>query len=363
MTSSRTKLILMYGGCSGEHEISLLSAGGVFSALSPNRFDITCLAGDKSGQWFLHQYDDLAKQHQSDAPLPIETATSQAVQLSLDFFKDIDVVLPIIHGPFFEDGRLQGFLDLCDVPYVGSGHLGSAISMDKHIAKVVAASAGLAVAPYYLVRHHQWQQNQAQEVLQQAIESLGFPMFVKPACMGSSVGIRRCQNSNELHEAVQDALRYDHKVLLEQAIVGREIEVAVLKQQHQILCSVAGEISMQDEDDFYSYQAKYQDEQAAVLHCPASLSAEQLSTVQALAKKAFSSLECDGLARVDFFLDESQNQFILNEVNTLPGFTKISMYPKLWQQSGLNYGDLLEKLIEQAVWSHQQSKALLREYL
>ena len=277
-------------------------------------------------------------------------------------FEDVYAVLPIMHGPLFEDGCLQGFLELSEVAYVGSGPLASAMAMDKAVTKLISASHGVNIAPYKVLRRSE-KQEQRTLVMEQAVSTFGWPLFIKPACLGSSVGIHKVNNLNELKLAIDDAFCYDNKILIEQAIKGRELEVAVLRQKDKILVSVAGEICMRSKADFYSYQAKYHDKQAAQLIIPALLSKTQLDELQEAARLTFISLECDGLARVDFFLEEDSQQFILNEINTMPGFTQISMYPKLWQCSGIEYSELLNILIEQANWNFKKSNKLTRDYL
>lgn len=358
--SSKKKIILMYGGRSGEHEISLRSASSVLSALNKDLYDISCVSGDKKGNWFLHDARALA-QHDPLKPLPAKPDYAKEIFLSTEHFKDAYAVLPIMHGPLFEDGSLQGFLNLCNVAYVGSNHLGSAMAMDKEITKLIVKSNGIEVAPFQILRKSMSTAKQ-QEIQATAIEHLGFPLFVKPACLGSSVGIHRVTSKAELTSAVHDALLYDNKIIIEQGMNGREIEVAVLKQGNEISVSCAGEICMPTKEEFYSYDAKYHENSNAKLVAPAVLSNAQLTLIQEAAKKIFVALECDGLARIDFFYDEDCQKLILNEVNTLPGFTSISMYPKLWQLSGIEYGLLLDKLIEQANWQYQQAAQLLRNY-
>ncbi len=356
----KQQIILMFGGCSGEHEISLLSAASVLAAIDQKRYQVTCLAGDKKGNWFLTPRESFSNKNDK-APLPVHLPSSKKVALSNELFLGVDAVLPIMHGPLFEDGCLQGFLELCDVAYVGSGHMASAVAMDKAMAKIIAQQAGINVAPFEIIRKSD-SPSERQSIFKNAIQAFGKPLFVKPACMGSSVGAHRVSDLAGLEDAVEDALKYDNKVLIEQAIIGRELEVAILKEQDEISASVAGEIVMRNKNDFYSYHAKYHDKEAAQLQLPAQLSAEQLAQLQSLAISAFRALDCDGLARVDFFMD-NKGQFILNEVNTLPGFTQISMYPKLWQLSGVAYDSLLTKLIVQAQWRHQQAKQLVRDFL
>ncbi len=356
----KKNIILMYGGRSQEHEISLLSAASVINALDKALYSIACLAGDKDGNWYLTPSEKIINDDPAQ-PLIIKNIDSQKVSLSTNLFQGVYAVLPIMHGSFFEDGRLQGFLDHADVAYIGSGHLASAMGMDKAVTKLIAASAGVKIAPYELLRKC-YLNDKRDEIIERAVKTFGFPLFIKPVCLGSSVGIHRVNSLAELNLAIKDAFCYDNKVLIEQAVKGRELEVAVLKQQDNIMVSIAGEVCMVDIEDFYSYEAKYQNKVSAQLIMPASLSKEQLSQLQEAAKLTFEVLECDGLARVDFFLEEKTGKFILNEINSMPGVTQISMYPKLWQCSGIEYSQLLNKLIEQANWSYMQTTKLVRDY-
>lgn len=356
---SHEKVFLLYGGISGEHEVSLLSASSVFSALDKTKYDVFCVGGDKQGNFFETPADCFENIKHTD-PLPVSVEKSKSVALSVDYLKQADVVLPIMHGPLYEDGCLQGLLELSRVAYVGSGHLASGMSMDKAIAKLLVEKLGIKVAPY-LILDKSFSETDMTRCLNDMVQQYQFPLFVKPACLGSSVGTHRVENEKALFDAVQDAFRYDQKILVEKAIIGREIELAVLKQKYQISVSIAGEISMVDKSDFYSYQAKYADKEVAELIIPAELDGDLLENLQDKAKRIFVILGCDGLARVDFFVDE-QNQIVFNEINTLPGFTKISMYPKLWQASGISYRNLLTKLIEQAQWRFQQTQSCLRDF-
>lgn len=357
----KKKLVLLYGGCSGEHEISLLSAASVLNALESHQYEVTCIAGDKEGHWYKTAANTLLPLSQN-APLAIKNSTSEKIHLSTEHFKDIYAVLPIIHGPLFEDGRLQGFLDLCQVAYLGSGHMSSAIAMDKDMAKVIAQHHGVNIAPYHVIKKDM-PADKRLEIIEKAIKTLHFPLFVKPACMGSSVGINKCTSRGSVLSAIEEAFHYDHKILIEQGIKGREIEIAILKQKEVIKVSQAGEIKITSKNDFYSYQAKYQSQDMAELIFPATLSKKQLNSLQKAAELTFESLECEGLARVDFFLEDETDRVILNEINTLPGFTQISMYPKLWAISGISYPTLLNMLIDQAHWHHQKNSLLLRNYL
>lgn len=356
---SKPKLLLMYGGRSGEHEVSLASAASVLKALDKQLYQITCLAGDKCGNWFITPAEDFIEQG-IQTSLPIKTEASKQISLSTELFNDIYVVLPIMHGPLFEDGCLQGLLELSNVAYMGSDPLSSAMAMDKVITKLLVSNAGIDIAPFKVI-HTGNDLKTRENICQQAVEQFGFPLFVKPACLGSSVGIHRVCSEKDLQTAVQDAFCYDHKILIEKYVPGREIELAVLKQKHEITVSLAGEIRMAHKDDFYSYDAKYQNETAAQLIFPAELSPSALTDLQAAAKTVFQTVGCEGLARVDFFLTED-NHIILNEINTLPGFTQISMYPKLWQISGIDYTELLTKLIHQARWRFDFNREKVRDF-
>lgn len=380
MTQQKRKLhvAVLYGGRSGEHEVSLQSAASVLRHLDPQRFVPLPVAIDKDGRW---HPGDLSRIEQGSAALPVFASeppvflppnppasdqvgwelSPQTAALSQNrSLPPIDVVFPVLHGTYCEDGTLQGLLELADVPYVGCGVLASAIGMDKEVAKRLAGLAGLLVVPSVSVSHRHYD---AQALAGQVAQKLGFPCFVKPAGSGSSVGVHKVRKEADLDAAVRDAFRFDRKVLIEQAISAREIEVAVLENPlpgQPPLCSVVGEIEPRHE--FYSYQAKYLDENGAALLVPAPLAAAQADTVRRLAALAFTTLECEGLARVDFFLDRTTGDFYFNEVNTLPGFTSISMYPRLWEASGLPYRELLSRLIDLALLHHGEKKALVRDF-
>jgi D-alanine-D-alanine ligase len=272
-----------------------------------------------------------------------------------------DVVFPVVHGPLCEDGTLQGLLEMADVPYVGAGVLASAVGMDKDVAKRLARDAGLPIVPFVTLRKGDWQLR-AQELSQRIERELGFPAFIKPSNMGSSVGVHKVKSASELRAAVEDAFRYDVKVLAEKAVDAREIEFAVLENPRYgeaPLVSIAGEINPKHE--FYSYEAKYLDENGADMAIPAHLTEAQLDQGKKIAAATFAALECEGMARVDLFLDRKTGAYFLNEVNTIPGFTHISMYPKLWEASGIGYSELLTRLIELAIARHSRKTQLKRE--
>ncbi len=345
---------LLFGGKSGEHEVSLQSAKSIYEALDKNKYDVTLIGIDKSGRWLLeNQSNYLLNSHnpklialnKSDvSEITAITAKDQAQLISVDSGKEItaiDVFFPIIHGTYGEDGSLQGFLELLDAAYVGAGVLGSAVGMDKDVMKRLLREAGMKTAPCYVVRKGE------------SIPKIpGFPLFVKPANLGSSVGVAKVHSEKELRRAIDNAFQYDTKILIEGYVAGREIECSVLGNDNPI-ASVPGEIIPQHE--FYSYEAKYIDENGAVLKIPAELTKQQIKKIQDLAVKTFKTLECCGLARVDFFLTE-RGEVVVNEINTLPGFTKISMYPKLWEASGIEYSKLLDRLIQLAIEKKGEKK-------
>ena len=369
--NDKIRVAVLYGGKSGEHEVSLQSAASVLRHLDRQRFEVIPVSIDKQGKW---QWNDLQLIEKAQAkalpifqdapemrlsPQPDGRASLLPVTGSSSGFRDIDVFFPVMHGPLYEDGAVQGLLDLADVAYVGSGVLGSALSMDKDVAKRLASLAGLAIAPYLAVAKHQYERDPA-HWLTAAQEKFTLPVFVKPCNMGSSVGVHKVKNWDALHEALMDAFQYDLKVLIEQGIDAREIEVAVLDGD-PLFISVASEINPAGGHEFYSYEAKYLDQDGAAVDLPAKLEPEQMSRVQSLAGQAFLTLECSGLARVDFFLDRQSDEFYFNEINTLPGFTSISMYPKMMDASGLPYPELLSRLVDLALRRHTQRHALKRE--
>ncbi len=356
---SRMRVALMYGGVSNEHEISQRSAYSVLSAIDNDKFEVIAIGGNKKGQWFQTPLPSLLAE--SNERLAVVLSDSKEIQLTPDFFKTIDVALPIVHGPWYEDGCLQGVLELCDVAYVGSNVQGSAIAMDKVVTKQLAKLHGVDVADYcYLNR--QMSQEVTQAKLKKTTSDFSYPLFVKPVHTGSSVGVQKAVDEKSLNDAIKDAFRFDDKILIERAIKGREIEIAILEEKGEVVASDAlGEIVMSG-DDFYSYEAKYLSENKAQLIAPAKLSSAWKEKIKTAAIGVFKALELNDLARIDFFLCDETKKVVLNEVNTLPGFTSISMYPKLWQLSGVTYQALISRLIENALWRYEQRKNLLRDY-
>ncbi|API92876.1 MULTISPECIES: D-alanine--D-alanine ligase [unclassified Virgibacillus] len=358
----KKKVGIIFGGKSAEHEVSLQSAKNIVDAIDRDKFEVVLIGIDKEGKWHLNEPSSyllhadnpkliqLNKSNETVAIVPGEKEkpfiqTSNAAKLD-----ELDVVFPIVHGTLGEDGSLQGMLRLADLPFVGPDVLASSVCMDKDIAKRLLQAAGINVANGIVYR-----KNEQQEIDYETVaEQLGTPMFIKPANQGSSVGISKVTTEEEFYQGVKEAFNYDHKIVIEECIIGREIECSVLGNEEP-KASLLGEILPQTE--FYSYESKYIDEKGADLAIPADVSEETTKRVQEIAIQAFKVLECEGLARVDFFLTEA-GEIYLNEVNTLPGFTKISMYPKLWEVSGLSYQDLITTLIELAIDRHKQDHQL-----
>ena len=380
----KLRVAVLYGGRSGEHEVSLQSAASVLRNLDPDRFDAIPIAIDKAGRWHLNDLSLIEKGARTlpvfrDAPMvllppnpPSDGGATALVPMGTTTgalamgpgLPSIDVVFPVMHGTLCEDGTIQGLLELADAAYVGCGVLASAVGMDKEVAKRLARDAGLPIVPYVTVHEGPWLRNPGPTAQAVAAE-LGYPCFVKPASSGSSVGVSKVKNATALDNAIREALRYDRKVLIEQAIDAREIEVAVLEHSDPAeppLTSIAGEINPADKHEFYSYTAKYLDESGATLRIPAAIDAAQTTEAQRLAAAAFQTLGCEGLARVDFFLDRRDGRFYFNEVNTLPGFTSVSMYPKLWEASGIPYRELLSRLIDLAIARAGRKRALIRDF-
>ncbi|RUQ90380.1 D-alanine--D-alanine ligase family protein [Legionella septentrionalis] len=362
--SNRINLVLLYGGKSGEHEISLISAASVLSNLETSRYNIIPIGIDKEGRYFLNQYEELLAYPHS---LPIVTANStplDSIVIDGRFAVKADVVFPVTHGPLYEDGCLQGLLELVGVAYVGCTVLSSAVGMDKDIARRLACVNGIKSARYRLLSWHA-STEEVEQFCHEVAAEFGWPLFVKPCCMGSSVGIHKAKNKSELMAAIADAKQYDEEILVEEYIKGREIELAVLENSspaHPPKVTLAGEICVNHADGFYSYTAKYLESEQTELHVPAKINEELLNRLQKSAAEIFVNLKCKGLARVDFFVNDETGDIYFNEINTLPGFTPISMYPKLWQASGLPYQALLDELINLALFHHECRQRLVTHY-
>ena len=378
MKSGKIRVAVLYGGRSGEHEVSLQSAASVIRNLDPSRFEVVPVGIDKEGRWHLNDIKLITQGTGpgkslpifKDAPvvvLPASGGAAGGTLVPVDAKAGplaaarIDVVFPVMHGTLCEDGSIQGLLELADLPYVGSGVLGSAIGMDKDVAKRLAKEAGLPIVPYVCLKRQAWEQDSAGALKKIAAE-LPLPVFVKPANAGSSVGVHKAKTQADLKAAIEDAFRFDTKVLVERGVKAREIELSALEDprgEQGVLISIAGEIVPTHE--FYSYEAKYLDEKGANLIIPAKLDKDLMKKCQDLARKIFLVLECEGMARIDLFLDKDSGELFMNEVNTIPGFTTISMYPKLFEATGIGYQELLSRLIDQAVRRHELKRALNRE--
>jgi D-alanine-D-alanine ligase len=384
---------ILFGGRSGEHEVSLLSAASVFNAIDKEKYEVVPIGITKEGRWvtaadaerLLHgKVEDhkhlragdpdatpgaavLAKgesvvvppepqRHGSITPFETDKSSLALTRRAADRAIDVDVIFPVLHGTFGEDGTIQGLLELADMPYVGAGVLGSAAGMDKDIMKALFRAAGLPIVKHVTFLRSEWEANRKK--VEKFVESkLKYPVFVKPANLGSSVGISKAHNRKQLGPAIEDAAKFDRKIVIEQGVGGRkqkarEIECSVLGND-QPQASLPGEIVPSTE--FYDYNAKYLDEGSQLI-IPAKLSKAETKEVQRLAIGAFKAVDCAGLARVDFLMEPKMRKIYLNEINTMPGFTAISMYPKLWAASGVSYSDLIERLIQFGLERHGEKK-------
>jgi D-alanine-D-alanine ligase len=384
---------VLFGGRSGEHEISLLSAASVLNAIDKTKYEVVPIGITKEGLWVTSAHAEALLQGKQEPralragdpdttssaavlaqgsaivipPVPAKTSPAsiapfqtEATEMSrrwTDHSIQVDVIFPVLHGTFGEDGTIQGLLELADIAYVGAGVLGSACGMDKHIMKELFRASGLPLVKHVTILRSDWESSPAKA--QRLIESkLKYPVFVKPANLGSSVGISKVRHRAELAPAMKEAARYDRKLVIEQGVGGkkrkaREIECSVLGNDKPA-ASIAGEIVPATE--FYDYDAKYLDEGSQLI-IPAKLTKTQTKQVQALAIQAFQAVDCSGLARVDFLMDPTTKKFYVNEINTMPGFTAISMYPKLWAAAGLSYPDLIDQLIQLGIDRHQEKKS------
>jgi D-alanine-D-alanine ligase len=355
----KLRVAILFGGKSAEHEISVISARNIVQAMDKRKYQIVSIGIDKQGRWFFDEGARLLhSQKQSQVEFQVfrnstavRPGAAQAPMLtSQRTLGSVDVVFPVLHGPFGEDGTVQGLLKLANVPFVGAGVLGSAVGMDKDVMKRLLRDAKIPIARFLV-----FERGVANKIdFAKVKRALGLPFFVKPANLGSSVGISKVSAKKQFGRALTDAFRYDNKILIEESIHGREIECSVLGNENPI-ASLPGEIVTRH--DFYSYEAKYLDEKGAQLIIPAALSKNIVRQVQNLALRTFKTLACEGMARVDFFLRNNREIFV-NEINTIPGFTKISMYPKLWEASGIPYTRLIDRLIELALERNRRERNL-----
>ena len=365
----RVRIAVVFGGRSSEHAISCVTAGSVLRVLDPERYEVLPIGISTDGRWVLMAADETGQLAITDGRLParIDETSGALVTMAADptareltvhepgsvpkALGEVDVVFPLLHGPYGEDGTLQGLLDLAGVAYVGSGVLSSAVSMDKEFMKRLLVSAGLPVGRYVTVRRGQWLTDP--RAVQAAVADLGFPVFVKPARAGSSMGISKAHGSQELAAAIEAARQHDPKVVVEAMVAGREIEIGVLATPGERPCvSVPAEIKVRGGHEFYDFQAKYLDGSTDI-DLPADLTDEQRARLNELALAAFEALDCEGLARVDFFLTQDgaggAPRWLVNEVNTMPGFTTTSMFPQMWAASGVSYAQLVDRLVAEAL--------------
>ncbi len=358
--ANKLKVGVIFGGRSGEHEVSLRSAESIINALDRDKYEVIPIAITKSGKWLASSEAtnllpsavmSSADQHVAIFGDPTEKGLARLDETISDTRDELDVIFPVLHGTYGEDGTIQGLLEMADVPYVGCGVLGSAAGMDKVVMKRLFREAGLPIVEFVHFLRSQWEADAA-SVESRVAEEIGFPCFLKPANLGSSVGISKATDRQSLNEAIQLAAKYDRKIVVERGVDAREIEVSVLGNDEPS-ASLPGEIVPQSAD-FYDYEAKYISADGARLEIPANLSEAQTKEIQQLAIQAFQAVDGSGLGRVDFFLERETGKLLLNEINTMPGFTSISMYPKLWEASGLGYSQLIDRLIELAFERHRE---------
>ena len=370
-------VILMYGGKSGEHEISLMSCASVARNIS-EKHNVKMISISKDGKWYLEPDSTLSQiKADPDAELSVHADESAMVSIFPSNGKDkvffakgafipCDVVFPVMHGTYSEDGTIQGLFDMADVPYVGCHTLSSAATMDKEYTKILWDNAGLPVVPYICMTRSDVNDSQSYDAkMDRAIEELGLPLFVKPCCAGSSDGANKATNLRELHAALGEAFRWDNKVLIEKAINAREVECSVtgnsVTQDPSKPCTILkayGPGEIVPKHTFYDYDAKYNDPDGAELKIPALLDDEKLEYIRETAKKAYAVVNAAGLSRVDFFIDRDTDKIYLNEINTLPGFTSISMFPKMCGAFGLNYTELIDYVLEEALAAHEAQTSL-----
>ncbi|WP_420035724.1 D-alanine--D-alanine ligase family protein [Streptomyces sp. cg28] len=366
-TGQKPRVAVVFGGRSSEHGVSVVTAGAVLRAIDRSKYDVLPIGITREGRWALTADDpermaisdrrvpdvaDLAESPEGGVVLPVDPSSREVVYTEPGSVPkalgDVDVVFPVLHGPYGEDGTLQGLLDLSGTPYVGCGVLSSAVGQDKEYMKRIFTSFGLKVGPYLVIRPREWEREQegARRRVADFVGEHGWPLFVKPARAGSSFGITKVESFDGFDEAMETARAHDPKVIIEAGIVGREIECGVLEFEDGPRASVPAEIPPVQAHDFYDFEAKYIDSATGLV--PAPLTDEETAEVRRLAVEAFEAVSCEGIVRADFFLTED-GEFVINEINTLPGFTPISMYPRMWQETGVSYPELVDKLLQAAL--------------
>lgn len=349
----KTKLCLLYGGKSAEHQVSLQTAKAVIGALDLNKFDIHPIFISTDGAWIKGSQlegpvSDVKELQFSEG----EAIAPNALTASVEGSDGYDMIFPLLHGPNGEDGTVQGMLELLNLPYVGNGVLASSAGMDKVIMKNLFAQAGIPQVGYTWFIRSSWESDR-EAAYKQVEEEIGYPCFVKPANLGSSVGISKCTSRDELEAAFEEAFQFDRKIIIEEGVVAREIELGVLGNDHPE-CSVAGEIV--PKKDFYDYKAKYEDGDTALI-IPAEVDEELYARLKDIAIRSFKALDCSGLVRADFFVSKDRRIF-MNEVNTMPGFTPFSMFPLLWKHTGIDYPSLIAKLVELGAERHKEKQSI-----
>lgn len=368
--AKKIRVGLIFGGESGEHEVSLASAQSVARAIHRDKYDVVMIGITKEGRWLAGE--NALKQLAASSPSLLLAANSGdgvAKEIPEASSKDlvphasggpnnvsplssIDVAFPLLHGPLGEDGTVQGLLELVDLPYVGAGVAASAVGMDKELMKAIFRANALPVTDYMVILRREWE-SKPEETINRIENAFGYPCFIKPANLGSSVGVTKARNWDELAQGLATAAQFDRKLLAERILDAREVECSVLGNDEPI-ASLPGEVILKRE--FYDYAAKYDDTAGTEFVIPADLSPEMTANIQALAVRAFRAIDCSGMARVDFFVERSTNKIFLNEINTIPGFTTVSMYPKMWEKSGLAYADLIDRLIQLALQRHSDKE-------
>ena len=369
MNQDKLRIGIIFGGRSGEHEVSLRSASSVIAALDRKKYEVVLIGITKTGRWIIGNVSEALEDGGGEAATPAallpDPQTSGLMEMKLinkrpallSEVTKLDVLFPLLHGPYGEDGTVQGLLELADLPYVGAGVVGSAVGMDKAIFKAVMRANGIPIAPWQLILTSSWLKDKEQ-VIADIENSLDFPLFTKPANLGSSVGISKCENRRELDSGIAEAARYDRRVIVEQGLDARELEVAILGNDSPI-ASVVGEI--RPKRSFYDYVAKYISDDSELI-IPAQLEESLSDEIRQLAVKAFVATDCAGLGRVDFLFEKSSNKVYISELNTIPGFTEISMYSKLWDASGVSYSEILDRLIELALERYKVKSGLETSY-
>lgn len=364
---NKLRVGILFGGRSAEHEVSLQSAKSIIDSLDRSKYDVVLIGIDKTGKWYLNDASKFLLNVEDPSLIKLNTASAKEVALvpgeavnqlvpmsGSEQLGHLDVVFPVLHGPFGEDGTVQGLLKLANIPFVGVSVLGSAVGMDKDVTKRLLREAGIPTPKFMTFDR----MKPADVPFEHVKKGLGLPVFIKPANLGSSVGIHKAHDAKEFNAGVKDALSFDTKIIIEEAIEGRELECAVLGNENPE-ASLPGEVKPSHE--FYDYEAKYIDEHGAALDIPAKVNEDVVHRVKELAVRTFMTLGCEGMARVDFFL-KKDGGLMVNEINTIPGFTKISMYPKLWQASSVPFDELLDRLIRLAIERFEREKGLRTSY-